>query len=77
MYFFWKSKQAKLQKCKRCDLYYDELLDNCSHCAKLSNSELIALKEDHQYTLKNNASFGKYLLFLAIILAWFLLLSFL
>ena len=77
MSFAWRSKQPKQKYCERCELYYDETLEKCSHCSDLTDSEVIALKEEQEDTLESNAHLGKYLLFTTIILAGLLFLSFL
>ncbi|MFB1034023.1 MAG: hypothetical protein QMC38_01610 [Sinobacterium sp.] len=72
-----KAKQPKQKCCDRCELYFPESLDKCIHCFELNESELAQLKTQHQDTLENNSSFGKYLLFAAAIIGLLLLLSFL
>jgi len=73
----WRAKQPKLKRCERCELYFPEKSDKCIHCSDLNESQLISLKAQHQETLQHNSEFGKYLLYGAIIIGLFLLLSFL
>ncbi len=73
----WRAKQPKQKRCDRCELYYAESLDKCVHCSELNESELAQLKLQHQETLQGNSTFGKYLLFGAVIIGVLLLLSFL
>ena len=73
----WRAKQPKQKRCERCELYYAELLDKCEHCSELNDSQLVQLKAQHQETLQSNSSFGKYLLFGAVIIGLLLFLSFL
>ncbi|ALO34684.1 hypothetical protein CMT41_08090 [Colwellia sp. MT41] len=72
-----RAKQPKQKRCDRCELYYPESLDKCDHCAELNNSQLAQLKAQHQETMEENTTFGKYLLFGAAIIGLLLLLSFL
>jgi len=72
-----RAKQPKQKRCNRCELYSPESLDKCIHCSELNESELAQLKAQHQDTLENNSSFGKYLLFGAVIIGLLLLLGFL
>lgn len=73
----WRAKQPKKKRCDRCELYYPESLEQCEHCTGLNSSQLAQLKGQHQETLKDNSTFGKYLLFAAAIIGLLLLLSFL
>ena len=77
MSFALRAKQPKQKRCERCELYYPESLSQCDHCAKLDSSELAILKAQHQETLQENSTFGKYLFFTAAIIALLLLFSFL
>lgn len=70
-------KKLKEKHCDRCGLYYDGSLDKCVHCSELNDSQLLAFKNQYQNSLQGNSTFGKYLLFIAVILALILLLSFL
>jgi len=72
-----KAKQPQQKRCDRCDLYYVESLEKCVHCSELNNSQLTQFKAQHQETLQDNSTFGKYLLFGALIIGLLLLLSFL
>ncbi|WP_019028182.1 hypothetical protein [Colwellia piezophila] len=72
-----KAKQPKQKRCHRCDLYYPESLDACDHCSQLNDAQLVELKAQHQATLQDNSTFGKYLLFGAVVIGLLLLLSFL
>lgn len=64
----WRAKQPKQKRCDRCELYYPESLDECTHCSQLNDSRLTQFKAQHQETLKDNATCGKYLLFGAAII---------
>jgi hypothetical protein len=77
MSFALRAKQPKQKRCDRCELYYPETLDECDHCSELDNSELAQLKAKHQETLQDNSTFGKYLIFSALIIGLLLLVSFL
>jgi hypothetical protein len=72
-----RAKQPKQKRCDRCELYSPESLDKCIHCGELNDSQLVAFKAQHQKTLQDNSTFGKYLLFGAVIIGLLLLLSFL
>lgn len=73
----WRAKQPKQKYCDRCGLYYPESLVKCDHCSDLNESQLAQLKAKHQETLQDNSTFGKYLLFTAVVIGLLLLLSFL
>jgi hypothetical protein len=73
----WRAKQPKQKRCDRCELYSPVSLNICVHCSELNESELEQLKEQHQETLEDNAIFGSFLLFCAVIIGLLLLLSFL
>ena len=77
MSFALRAKQPKQIRCDRCELYYPKSLEKCDHCSELNDSELNQLKAQHQETLQDNSTFGKYLVFGAIIIGLLLLLSFL
>ncbi|MFT6986294.1 MAG: recombinational DNA repair protein RecR [Psychromonas sp.] len=77
MSFAWRSTQPKQKYCQRCELYYDETLEKCSHCSELTDSEVITLKEKQEDSLQSNSHLGKYFLLATIILAGLLFLSFL
>ncbi|MCJ8321039.1 MAG: hypothetical protein MJK12_15475 [Colwellia sp.] len=77
MSFASRAKQPKQKRCDRCKLYYPESLDKCDHCSELSTSQLAQLKAQHQETLQDNSTFGKYLLLGAVIIGSLLLLDFL
>ena len=72
-----KAKQPKQKRCDRCELYTPETGDKCIHCSELNESQLAQLKAQHQETLQDNSTFGKYLLFGSIIIGLLLVLSFL
>ncbi|TWX53730.1 hypothetical protein ESZ28_09020 [Colwellia hornerae] len=69
----WRSKQSKQKRCNRCELYYVQSLDKCSHCADLNGAELTRLKKTHH----DNSTFGQYLGFVALIIGLLLPLNFL
>lgn len=73
----WRSKQPKQKRCDRCELYFPKSLAKCIHCSALDGSELAKLKAQHQATLEDNSTFGKYLLFGAAVIGLLLLVSFL
>ena len=73
----WRAKQPKQKRCDRCELYTPEIGDKCIHCSELNESQLAQLKSQHQETLEDNSTFGKYLLFGAVIIGLLLLMSFL
>ena len=73
----WRTKQPKQKRCNRCELYTPEKDEQCIHCSELNESQLTQLKAQHQETLEDNSTFGKYLLFGAVIIGSLLLLSFL
>jgi len=77
MSFVLRAKQPKQKRCDRCQLYYPASLEQCDHCSGLNNSQLAKLKAQHRETLKDNSTFGKYLLFGAVIIGLLLLFSFL
>jgi len=71
----FRTSQPKQKRCRRCQLYYSETLEKCLHCSELNDSELAQLKAQHQETLQDNSTFGKYLLWAAIVVGLLLLLS--
>jgi hypothetical protein len=73
----WRAKQPKQKRCDRCELYTPEKSDKCIHCSELNELQLAQLKSQHQKTLEDNSTFGKYLLFGSVIIGLLLLLSFL
>lgn len=73
----FRAKQPKQKRCESCELYYPESLDKCDHCSELNTLALAKFKAQRQETLKNNSTFGKYLLIGAAIMGSLLLLSFL
>jgi len=73
----WKAKQPKQKRCNRCELYTPKTGEKCIHCSALNESQLAQLKEQHQETLQDNYTFGKYLLVASAIIGLLLLLSFL
>lgn len=73
----WRSKQPKQKRCDRCELYYSEFLDKCTHCSDLNETQLLMLKAKHQESLKLNAKFGKYLIIAAVVIGVLLFVSFL
>ncbi len=73
----WRAKQPKQKRCDRCELYTPEASNKCIHCFELNESQLIQLKAQHQETLQENSTFGKYLLFVSVIIGLLLTLSFL
>jgi len=73
----WRLKQRKQKRCDRCELYYDKSLEECAHCAELSDAQMVQFKAQNQNTLQENSSLGKYLLFVAVIIGLLLFLSFL
>ncbi|RHW74562.1 hypothetical protein [Colwellia sp. RSH04] len=73
----WKAKQPKQKRCDRCELYTPKPDDKCIHCSELNESQVAQLKAQHQETLQDNSTFGKYLLFGSVIIGLLLLLSFL
>ncbi|WP_448548473.1 hypothetical protein [Thalassotalea fusca] len=72
----WRLKQRKQKRCDRCELYYDKSLDKCPHCSELTDYQLVQFKAQQKETLQDTASFGKYLLIIAMIIGFLLLLSF-
>jgi hypothetical protein len=73
----WRAKQPKQKRCDRCELYTPEAEGKCIHCSELNELQLTQLKAQHQETLQDNSTFGKYLLFGSVIIGLLLLLSFL
>ena len=73
----WRAKQPKQKRCDRCELDTPEKGDKCIHCSELNESQLVQFKTQHQETLQDNSTFGKYLLLGSVIIGLLLLLSFL
>ena len=73
----WRLKQPKQKRCQRCGLYYDKSLTLCAHCGQLSAVELTAFIAEHKATQQSNAGLGNYFIFVAIIIVFLLLGSFL
>jgi predicted nucleic acid-binding Zn ribbon protein len=57
------------QKCSRCGLRFPKSEAQCTHCANLSDREVIALKERRQKERLGNANLANLFYFIAALLA--------
>lgn len=72
----WRSKQPKQKRCQRCNLYYDEQLDKCSHCAELNEAELAALKKQQHRQAKAHSILGSKFIFSCLFILFLLAFTF-
>lgn len=62
-------KTTPLGKCDRCGLMYPKKEAACTHCADLTDREVIALQEKYESYTEGNANLGLLLVFFAAVLA--------
>jgi len=67
-----KPQHKKLTRCNRCFLYFDKILDKCSHCSDLNDDEVKELIAKHKNELASNASVGKYFFMIALFMLFVL-----
>ncbi len=56
------------KKCDRCGLLYDENEQECTHCAGLSDEDVLKLKEAIEIESQSNKNLGMLFIFVAVIL---------